>query len=749
MPGRVDVTWASPGDPVRIVKVLDVVEPAYQGPRWRWHLPRPGSGRPGAQGRPAETHVLRGAAVVAAGYLPRAQEAVVDMTAPTAALSPLGGTHNLVVEFDPAAGRRLGRRGRAPACAGACWPWPPTWPKPPWTPHPTTRRRSPVARSGRSGGGQTGSRGWAPITNLQTQGTFKDDLRLRAAASTAGLAHAASTRRARRRRRGRAASSAIRRSRTPPACTRTTRWWQALLRPATVSDLDFRRGGAVARARQTPADKELGVGRTPPGCAPTPGFDAADPHQGGRRERRCRRGPEDGRTRGARASPPSACSPRWPDPTAPGLPSSSPPNRATAMVSTGNYDDPPRRCPRWKRALGGAELALLGRARHGRPWSCRPPSSWLPSVPSDGAASPAALRNRHGDDRQGLMARVVHYLNQFFVGAGGEDAAASPPSSQPMAPSALADAWPSCSVTELRDRGHRLLRRRRRRRRPEAVAEILALIQAAKPDLVVTGPAFTSGRYGLACARVAAAATAGRAAGRRAMHPGQPRPRRGRRRTGGAPAARRPGAWGRRSTTPGRRRPSAWLAGEALTAADGRSGTPARPAAHGRRNAARAGGRPGAGPPGRATGTPPRSPSPLRPGDARRPPVADLGAATVALVTEGAPGPRRQPRRASSRPGPPSGCATRSTAWRSSSRASGGRSTAGSPRCGPTPTRTASCPSTWPASSSGRAPSASCTTEYLVTAGNGTSVANARRFGIEWAADLRHSGARAAILTAT
>jgi glycine reductase len=39
--------------------------------------------------------------------------------------------------------------------------------------------------------------------------------------------------------------------------------------------------------------------------------------------------------------------------------------------------------------------------------------------------------------------------------------------------------------------------------------------------------------------------------------------------------------------------------------------------------------------------------------------------------------------------------------------------------------------------------------QYLVTAGNGTSVANARRFGVEWAADLRHSGARAAILTAT
>jgi glycine reductase complex component B subunit gamma len=39
--------------------------------------------------------------------------------------------------------------------------------------------------------------------------------------------------------------------------------------------------------------------------------------------------------------------------------------------------------------------------------------------------------------------------------------------------------------------------------------------------------------------------------------------------------------------------------------------------------------------------------------------------------------------------------------------------------------------------------------EYFVTTGNGTSVANARRFGIEWAADLRRSGARAAILTST
>jgi hypothetical protein len=33
--------------------------------------------------------------------------------------------------------------------------------------------------------------------------------------------------------------------------------------------------------------------------------------------------------------------------------------------------------------------------------------------------------------------------------------------------------------------------------------------------------------------------------------------------------------------------------------------------------------------------------------------------------------------------------------------------------------------------------------------GNGTAVANARRFGVEWSANLRRSEVRAAILTST
>jgi sarcosine reductase len=97
----VRLSWASPGDSARIVKVLDAVEPRSKGPGGGGIFPGfVGPARPQGHG---ETHVLRGAAVVTAGFLPRAQEALVDLSGPAAALSPLGATHNLVVEFTPAA----------------------------------------------------------------------------------------------------------------------------------------------------------------------------------------------------------------------------------------------------------------------------------------------------------------------------------------------------------------------------------------------------------------------------------------------------------------------------------------------------------------------------------------------------------------------------------------------------------------------------------------------------------------------
>ena len=40
-------------------------------------------------------------------------------------------------------------------------------------------------------------------------------------------------------------------------------------------------------------------------------------------------------------------------------------------------------------------------------------------------------------------------------------------------------------------------------------------------------------------------------------------------------------------------------------------------------------------------------------------------------------------------------------------------------------------------------------TEYFATTGNGTTVADARRFGVEWAAELHQADIQAAILTAT
>jgi glycine reductase len=98
---RIELSWASPGDSVRIVKVLDAVEPRTKGPGGGGIFPGfVGPPRPQGTGT---THVLGGVAVVAAGFLPRGQEAVVEMSGPAAALSPLGATHNLVVEFTKAA----------------------------------------------------------------------------------------------------------------------------------------------------------------------------------------------------------------------------------------------------------------------------------------------------------------------------------------------------------------------------------------------------------------------------------------------------------------------------------------------------------------------------------------------------------------------------------------------------------------------------------------------------------------------
>ncbi|CAN5293814.1 glycine/sarcosine/betaine reductase component B subunit [soil metagenome] len=159
------VSWASPGDSARIVKILDAVEPRTKGPGGGGIFP--GFVSPArAQGR-GDTHALRGVTAVAAGYLPRAQETVADLSGPAAPLSPLGATHNLVVEFTPADGAdweeidRALRRGLLALAARLA---------------ETALDAEPdevdeFAPPGSSGGGlpRVGA-----ITNLQTQGAFKD-----------------------------------------------------------------------------------------------------------------------------------------------------------------------------------------------------------------------------------------------------------------------------------------------------------------------------------------------------------------------------------------------------------------------------------------------------------------------------------------------------------------------------------------------------------------------------------------------
>ena len=164
--GEVRVACASPGDSTRIVGVLDAVQPCSKGPGGGGVFPGLlGPAMPPGRG---ETHVLRGAAVLAAGYLPRAQEAIIDMSGPAAPLSPLGATHNLVVEFEPAddaawedvdMALRRGLVNVAAHLAEAALDGEPDAVEE--FPEPRSTSKSGKARV-------------AVVTNLQTQGKFKD-----------------------------------------------------------------------------------------------------------------------------------------------------------------------------------------------------------------------------------------------------------------------------------------------------------------------------------------------------------------------------------------------------------------------------------------------------------------------------------------------------------------------------------------------------------------------------------------------
>jgi len=98
--------------------------------------------------------------------------------------------------------------------------------------------------------------------------------------------------------------------------------------------------------------------------------------------------------------------------------------------------------------------------------------------------------------------RIVHYLNQFFGGIGGEDRADAPPTSRDGA------VGPGVALQRMLGGdamivGTVIAGDGRFTDRPEETArDVIARIAAFAPDVVVAGPAFDAGRYGLACGRV-------------------------------------------------------------------------------------------------------------------------------------------------------------------------------------------------------------------------------------------------------
>jgi len=104
--------------------------------------------------------------------------------------------------------------------------------------------------------------------------------------------------------------------------------------------------------------------------------------------------------------------------------------------------------------------------------------------------------------------RVVCYLNQFFGQLGGEDKAGVGPHlvagavgparavQQALGDAGTVVATVICGDNYVAEQTER------------AVAELLALVAERGPDLLVAGPAFLAGRYGVACGALCAAAQA-------------------------------------------------------------------------------------------------------------------------------------------------------------------------------------------------------------------------------------------------
>jgi glycine reductase len=111
-----------------------------------------------------------------------------------------------------------------------------------------------------------------------------------------------------------------------------------------------------------------------------------------------------------------------------------------------------------------------------------------------------------GDRVKNKAIRVVHYLNQFFGGIGGEDKALVGPRvvDGPIGPGMAVQ-------NTLGDRGEVVATimcgdNYFAEKIEESSREVIQLLSPYQPDVVIAGPAFDAGRYGISCGAVCKAA---------------------------------------------------------------------------------------------------------------------------------------------------------------------------------------------------------------------------------------------------
>lgn len=103
------------------------------------------------------------------------------------------------------------------------------------------------------------------------------------------------------------------------------------------------------------------------------------------------------------------------------------------------------------------------------------------------------------------IAKTVYYMNQFFAGIGGEDKADQPPIAFEGAqgPAKLFAEMLGDKGTVVRTVvcGDNYFAEHQE----EAIRDLLAMVKEAEPDIFIAGPAFGSGRHGMACAALSSA----------------------------------------------------------------------------------------------------------------------------------------------------------------------------------------------------------------------------------------------------